>query len=234
MGLGAFLDSGDYVTYSQLLMALHGIDVPGSAYRDVKTDFPVRYKRVLNNRFKVVYLDDFWEWAEEHKRSIDFSKMEENILGAEPAWAKRKRRIDFECRVNRNPWTRGEDAKLKRMIDQYKYGYTDIAAVLNRTEGAIKRRICTLKLKGRPVRAEVRPWEWSEVQTLVFMYQEGWSFEKIGAKLGRSGLSCRGKIELLEQPDKNTRAYRRREYQNEYEDTERQRRKHESGMCVLR
>lgn len=48
LGLGAFLDNGNYVSYSQLLMALYGIDEPSSAYRLNKSwmDFPVKYKRV--------------------------------------------------------------------------------------------------------------------------------------------------------------------------------------------
>lgn len=155
-----------------------------------------------------MYLNEFWTWAEEHKRMIDFSRVEENILGAEPEWAKRKRKIDFMCRVNTKPWTGAEDDKLKRMLAKYRYTYTDIAAELNRTEGAIKRRICTLELRERPLKAENRPWTEEEVQTLVFMYEEGYSYEYIGRELHRSALACRGRMERLEHPEWSLRSYR--------------------------
>lgn len=159
LGLGSFLDNGDYISYSQLLMALFGLDAQ-SAYRINKSwlDFPVRYKRVHNDRFRIVHLEDFWEWAEQNKRKIDFSKVEENILGEEPEWAKKKRKIDFECRMKVSPWTKAEDLKLERMLLQKKYGYIDLSAAFNRTEDAIRRRIWDLALDVKPVRAKKRKW----------------------------------------------------------------------------
>ena len=210
LSLGAFLDNGYYISYSQLLVAMFGLDSAESAYRVNKswTDFPVKYKRVNNCRFKVVYLEDFWEWGKENKRKIDFSKMEENILGEEPEWAKKKRKIDFECRMKTSPWTKAEDSKLEKMLNDHKYTYTDLSAELNRTEGAVRRRIWDLALDIRPVRAKHRKWTPEEEAILVFMYDEGWSLEKIGQKLGRTGQSVRGKIELLNNPYKNLRKNR--------------------------
>jgi len=212
LGLGRFLDSGEYVTYSQLLMAIYGLDNPGSAYRQCKSwaDFPIKKKRVNNNSFKIVYLDDFWKWAEKNKRKIDFSKMQENILGAEPSWAKKKRKIDFECHMKTTPWTKAEDLKLERMIMQHKYTYTDLSAIFSRTEGAIRQRIYDLAIDIPPVRVKNRYWTPEETAILIFMYDEGWSLEKIGAKLGRTGQSCRGKIELLNKSEMNSRQNRRK------------------------
>lgn len=47
LGLGRFLDNGEYITYSQLLKALYGSDSAGSAYRNFRRcgDFPIRKKR---------------------------------------------------------------------------------------------------------------------------------------------------------------------------------------------
>lgn len=215
LGLGRFLENGEYISYSQFLMALYGLDNVQSAYRLCKTwdGFPLRTKRVNNNSFKVVYLNDFWVWAESNKRKVDFSKMPENILGAEPDWVKRKRKIDFECRVKTSPWTPAEDAKLGRMLKKYQYTYTDIAAELNRSEGAVKRRICDLHLPERPIKVENRSWTQEETVKLVFMYEEGYSFEKIGQELNRSALCCRGKMERIENPTYFIRENRRqREY----------------------
>lgn len=212
LGLGPFLENGDYVSYSQLLIAIFGIDNPHNAYRINKswTGFPVKYRRVNNNRFKVVYLDDFWEWAENNKRKIDFSKMEENILGAEPKWAKRKRKIDFECRMKISSWTKAEDLKLERMLLQHRYNYTDLSAEFNRTEDAIRRRIWDLALDVKPVRAKYKMWTSEEEETLKFMHDEGWSIEKIGQRLGRTGQSIRGKIGLINNPEQYLRKNRRK------------------------
>ena len=213
LGLGPFLDNGEYITYSQLLQAIYGIEDACCAYRVFKKadDFPIHMKRRGSNRYKIVYLDEFWEWAEKHKRMIDFSKMEENILGMEPEWVKKKRKIDFICRLNTGPWTWADDEKLKRMLSKHQYTYTDLAAEFNRTEGAIKRRICTLGLTEKPIKAPYKPWAENDIQTLVSMCEEGWGFERIGAKLKRSALSCRGKAERIEHPEYTLRSYRNRD-----------------------
>lgn len=202
LGLGRFLDNGDYITYSQLLQAVFGIEDAHCAYRISKSwiDFPMRKKKRGKKSYRIIYLEDFWKWAEDNKRQIDFSKMEENVLGVEPEWVKKKRRIDFMCRVKTSPWTSAEDAKLERMLEKNKYTFTDIASELNRSESAIKRRIWDLAIDIKPVRAKNVPWTEEEVQILVFMYEEGYSFEMIGRELGRSALACRGKMERIEHP----------------------------------
>ena len=95
--VGAFLECGDYITFHQLLIAL-GHDKSGYAYKTISwvknRDFPIHYKRVHQNRFKIVYLDEFWKWAEKNQDLLDFSRFEENVLGLEPEWAKRKRKLD--------------------------------------------------------------------------------------------------------------------------------------------
>ena len=132
------------------------------------------------------------------QKKIDFSKMEENILGLEPDWVKRKREIDFKCRAKTSPWTKAEDLKgLERLLNQYKYSYTDLSAEFNRTEDAIRRRIYDLAIDIKPVRAKNKKWTPEEEETLISMYEDGWSLEKIGQRLGRTGQSVRGKIGLI-------------------------------------
>lgn len=67
LGLGAFLEAGDYVTWNQLQIAL-GLELSGSGYKMISwvrnRGFPLHSKRVKNNSFRVVYLEEFWEWAE--------------------------------------------------------------------------------------------------------------------------------------------------------------------------
>jgi hypothetical protein len=196
MGLGPYLESGGYVTYNQLLMTLYGATNIKNVYRTKEewSDFPIKYKLVNNSKFKVVYIDDFWKWAEKNKRLIDFSKMDEFALGAEPDWAKKKRKIDFECRRLKTPWTNAEDQKLEYLLKKQCYTYTDLARELHRTEGAIRRRIWDLALDIKPVRAKTRLWTEEETEELKRLYEEGWSIDMIGIKLNRTGQSVRGKI----------------------------------------
>lgn len=211
LGLGPFLMNGDYVSLNQLIKGLRGeTSKVYTGYKDkyISAGLPVKTKVIGTSRFKIVRLNEFWTWAEKNKRVIDFSKMEQGIFGEEPGWVKKKRAIDFECRLKITPWTQAEDRKLLKMLIQYRYTYTDIASGFNRTEGAIKRRICTLGYKERPIKAENRYWTDEEIQVLKTMYEDGWSFEKIGQKLHRSALGCRGRMERIEHPEYFKRQYR--------------------------
>ena len=128
LGLGAMLMSGDYVTFNQLLIAVQGSN-SGGGYKLkswVKNrGLPVHYKRVINNRFRIVYLDDFWEWAEKNRSFIDFSKMEPFSLGKEPEWVADQRKKDFHsCAIQRKDrWSSEDDSRLVMLLKQHKYSY---------------------------------------------------------------------------------------------------------------
>lgn len=92
LGLCGFYESGNYITVQQLLLAL---GYGGFHTYQLKSwvenrGFPVKYKRHTEKVVKVVYLKDFWEWAEKNQSFLDFSRFEENALGIEPLWAKEK------------------------------------------------------------------------------------------------------------------------------------------------
>lgn len=153
---------------------------------------------------------------------LDFSKFEELSLGAEPEWVKEKRKADFERgqQVGRHntSWTKSEDEKLKRMLSKHQYGYRELARELRKTEGAVKRRICDLQIKERPVKSKTRMWTESEVEVLCDMVEKGYSWEQIAEKLDRSALATRGKYERLMNPAYMKRYYRGNgtEYQDIY------------------
>lgn len=76
LGLGAVLMAGEYVTLNQLLLAVTG----GSSSYGYKMKswvenrgLPVHTKKVDRCSFRVVYIDEFWEWAERYRSFIDFS-----------------------------------------------------------------------------------------------------------------------------------------------------------------
>ena len=158
LGLGGFLSSGEYISFNQLLIAL-GVQ-KGCGYKNTSwiknRGFPVHRKKVLNNTFRIVYIDEFWEWAEQNRAFIDFSKMEPLALGEEPEWVTQQRKEDFKKHhaCKNTPWTKLEDEKLTHYVRQRQYTYTEIAAMLRRTEGAVLRRCNDLNLKDRPVRLD--------------------------------------------------------------------------------
>lgn len=145
LGLGAFLDNGDYITWNQLQIAI-GKGKSGNGYKMISwvknRDFPIHTKKVNNNSFKIVYLDEWWEWAEKNKDLLDFSKFEENILGEEPEWVKEKRKHDFEKsrKYIMTPWTKTEDDKLKYLVSKQKYSYDELSKMLRRTATVCVRR----------------------------------------------------------------------------------------------
>lgn len=207
IGLGPHLEGGTDISYNQLLVELYGHG--NGAYassRLIRHGILVRTHKVLKNRFKVIDIDEFWKWAEEHKDLLNFSRLKPYALGPEPEWAKLKRKIDIDKRnktkKNHNtPWTKSEDAKLRRMIDKGTYTYTDIATELRKTEGAIKRRLLDLDISGRPKRNKNKAWTDEDIEILLEMKEDGYDWMHIGERLERSALAVRGKYERLQNPE---------------------------------
>ena len=200
IGLRRHLHSGDYITLNQLCVAL-GL---GQSYTERYNAWkcrgmPVKYKKVVNNSFRVIYIKDFWKWAERNKMVIDFSKVERHILGPEPFWVEYKRAADIAARkYKKTPWTEDEDARFIKMLNAYKYSYREISIVLKRTEGALVRRMKDLGLKQRPVKANNHnPWTPEEERILVDMYYKGYVSEIIAEKIPRSAKAISGKIERM-------------------------------------
>lgn len=202
LGLGSFLESGEYVSFNQFLKAL-GVQ-GGYGYKLTSwvenRGFPLKYKRVNTCSFKVVYLKDWWKWAEQNKNFLDFSKFEENALGEEPEWAKEKRRHDYELSqiYIKTPWTITEDKRLEKLVNDYKYTYAEISKMMRRTEGAIQRRCNDLKLKGRPLRESPHSvWEEWQFEKLDELIDSGVSYEVMSEVIGKSTKAIRGKVATL-------------------------------------
>lgn len=200
LGLGPYLDRGDYVTLNQLMRAVTGNQVHSYTLKSwvENRGLPVHSKR--NNRciWRVVYLDEFWEWAEKHRSFIDFSKMEPLALGEEPEWVAEQRRKDFKAFAiqRKDPWTSEEDSRLTMLLKQHRYGYAELSEMLHRSAGAIQRRCTDLGLKERPARASNRGDEWTETdyETLADGIRHGDSYTVIGNKIGKSEKAIRGKV----------------------------------------
>lgn len=203
LGLGAFLDSGDYVTMSALVTAFTG-SKGGYGYKITSwiknRGFPMRTKLINQKRVRIVYLEDFWAWAEKNRSFLDFSKMEPLALGAEPPWVPEQRRKDYQaCALQRkDAWTQDEDNRLASLVKQQKYGYAELSEMLHRSAGAIQRRLCGLGLKDRPARVapglKENEWTDEDYQALADGIRRGDSYTAIGKAVGRSEKAVRGKV----------------------------------------
>lgn len=200
LGLGAFLENGDYVSWNQLQIAI-GLGLSSSGYKMkswVKNrSFPLHTKRVGQCSFKIVYIEEFWKWAEKNKGLLDFSKFEEMSLGAEPEWARAKRKHDFErnSKYVSTPWTKTEDEKLRYLLRQYKYTYDELSKIMKRTNGAIQRRVCDLGIKDRPVKADNHvKWIDKDFDLLVEPIKQGYGYDLMSEKIGKSSNAIRGRV----------------------------------------
>lgn len=193
--------SFDGITVHQLCLATN---IP---YRTIKywisnNGFPVK-RKVFSEEMKVMVVTypAWWKWAEENKRLVDFARFEENMLGAEPDWAKIKRgadKIRYHKKPHNEPWSEKEDKRLINMVQAFKFTYPEISKELKRTEAAIKRRLWDLGVKAKPVRLNNHV-KWTDKQTeqLVDLFDKGYSFETIAERVGKSASGARGKLERL-------------------------------------
>ena len=200
LGIGPFLEAGGYVSLNQLLIAVTGTNAAYSYKMKSWVEnrgLPVHTKRYRKNSWRIVYLDEFWKWAEKNKAFLDFSKMEPLALGAEPDWVAEQRRRDTRSNAlqRKDAWTPAEDDRLKLLLRQQRYSWNEIAHELNRSAGAIQRRINDLGLKDRPVRASSHnPWSEQDFQLMADMIREGYSYGQIADAVGRSEKAVRGRV----------------------------------------
>jgi hypothetical protein len=90
------------------------------------------------------------------------------------------------------------------MLNAYKYTYPEISQRLNRTEGSIKKRISNLGIKARPVRLENHTrYTAEEIELIVSLFDKGYCFEDIAARIGKSAQGVRGKLERMGYKFKN-------------------------------
>jgi hypothetical protein len=200
LGLGAFLDNGEYITVHQLFKAIGRSG--GNEYtleQWTKKGFPVKKKRVHACSFNIIYLNEFWKWAKEYRMHINFNKFKENALGAEPEWVKDQRSADIAfAKYKLTPWTTKEDNHLKSLLKLYKYNYKQLSYATFRTEGAIKRRMIDLKIKERPLRENYHSiWTNDQVDIVIKMYYKGYRSEVIKDYIDKSALAIGGRIERL-------------------------------------
>ncbi len=199
--LGGVLASGDYVTLNQPIRVFQNSGTTAGYQMKswvANRSFPVHTKRVVNSTFRVVYLHEFWTWAEKNRSFLNFSKMEPLALGKEPDWVAEQRKLDATAfsTQRKDPWTPYEDSRLAYLLKQHKYTWAEISREMQRSAGAVQRRCCDLGLKERPVReGPQNPWSDTDLQRLADMLRRGFSYAIIGEACGgRSEKAVRGVV----------------------------------------
>lgn len=200
-GLGPIKDGDGIMTVSQLLSAL-GLDRGWTHHKQrlVRLGLPVHSKVIITKRVDKIKLEDFWKWAEQNKDVVNWSRVEKNILGIEPAWVEERRKIHFYNKPDyARAWTAAEDDTLRYCVERG-YTYQEIANKINRTSDAIRRRCYEMYLP-YPKRESTRRWTQAERDVAVQMQSQGYHMTAIAEKLCRSGQSVRGLLTRIAHPE---------------------------------
>ena len=214
MGLGKFTDNSEWIPLTTVLEVVYGRITGGDEQRRMrKKGIPFHEKTYGRKRrvIRAVYIPELWPWLYENRRKIDFSRIEENIFGVEPAWVKEKRRFDVDEKLNGKrgghnaSWEAWEDEKFRRMMRK---GVTirDAAKELRKKERALIVRRKVLGIEEHFIRLPARRWTDEDVETLLTCFDKGMSWRQIGELLDRGAYACEAKYKKLQNPgyfDKN-------------------------------
>lgn len=204
LGLKPKVKQVEYISLISLINAL-GLSSKGHYYvkRYEALGLKVIKRKRKKNTLTYVVIDDFWEWAEENKKHLNFAKFEKYALGVEPDWVDYKRNLDIKnpMKLDHNKvWTKNDDNLLISKVKLHKYTYAQLASEFNRTQGAIKKRLATLGVPYRPVPLDNHvKWTEDEKKKLMKLYREGASPATIAKLINKSELTIPDKIKFLEE-----------------------------------
>lgn len=203
LGLGSQMQNSDVVSFNILINTL-GYKECYSWMKQVAERYncPVRTKKLITREVKVVKLEEFWKWAEKHQDILNFKDFVPFSLGAEPKWVNVKRERDRNSleKMNRNRlWTEEEVNLLIAKVKSQRHTYAQLAADFRRTESAIHKKLCKLKVPDRPIPRDNKIfWTLQENELLLKLHKEGYSISQIAQQLNKSQLSIGERIKLLE------------------------------------
>lgn len=202
LGLGTHLSSREEITFSSLLITLGYSKYNNCTKKRLeRLGFPFVYKASVNKKFTMVNINDFWEWAEKNRKELNFAKFPKFALGKEPKWVDEKRKADLmnPTKVNVNRvWTKEEENLLIEKVKSNKYTYKMLSEDLNRTEGAIKRRLLKLKVPYRPVPLNNHiKWTEDENKKMIDLYRKGYDSNAISKILNKTQLSICDRLRKL-------------------------------------
>ncbi|MGG4288340.1 hypothetical protein ABEW81_11140 [Priestia megaterium] len=151
----------------------------------------VRFEKKMH----LISVKDFWEFAEQHKDRINFSKIEPKSLVPEPEWVEEERKKDFHnIKKQYRHWTEEEEKKLVSMIKSG-YSYKEIAKELKRGESSVIKKRDRLKAEGVEVPDQLItiPWKEEELQLMLQLEKQGYTDAQIAYELGREAIHVQNK-----------------------------------------
>ena len=204
LGLLGYLESGDYITVRKLFSLMRGDNSRNCRRHEVlkNAGCPVFMKKMGGKRPSVmaVRIDEFWAWLKDNPTMFNLAMLEENILGPEPDWVKKKRFIDWKYNfapIKNTLFTRDEERELVRLAKTYQYTYDEIALRLGRSAQSIKDKMAFM---GLPVRlghlTEPKKWTDEDDRQILSLVKEGFTVRGISLKMGRSEITIRGRMSL--------------------------------------
>lgn len=148
-------------------------------------------------KYRKIRIATFWKWASENKSFINWKAFPKDCLPPEPDWVDVLRAKNDSKSIRRD-WTTREEQSLKDLLAMERYTYQEIANLLNRTHGAIKRKIYDLKLLHTPVYTEKhRLYSDEEIETIFNLKKAGYTISTISLKVNRSEAGIREKIRRI-------------------------------------
>lgn len=160
-------------------------------------NFPARKVKNVSTKYLQVDPKHFWVWAAEHKHLIQWIDFPKYALGDEPKWVDEARKASRNRVNKRRAWSESEINELKYLLSKNKYTYPELSKRLNRSHGAIKRKVYDLQLPW-PVyvnRKAVGEYTQTEIEKAVDLYAAGYPLAEVAEAIGRTEAGLRGKIE---------------------------------------
>lgn len=161
------------------------------------SDFPAKRVSGVSKKYMQVKPNVFWKWAAQHKQLIQWIDFPKHAFGDEPEWVDEARKASKNRINKRRAWSESEINELRYLLSKNKYTYPELSRRLNRSQGAIKRKIYDLELPW-PVyvnRRAVDRYTQEEIDKAIELYVDGYPLAEVAKMIGRTEAGLRGKIE---------------------------------------
>ena len=110
-----------------------------------------------NEKRLLYYIDveEFWEWAEDHKDAFNWYPVPKNSLVPEPEWVDERRKEDYYKWNEVNfSWTDEKNEQLWRLFYEEDLKQKEIAVRLGCTHNAVRKQLFRLREKKKKQKAE--------------------------------------------------------------------------------
>ena len=151
LGIGPYFDGAGEIALSPFINCFGVIYSLATTSRlckaALRAGLPVVVRKSSGKARRMVNLDNFWAWAENHKEIFPWYKLEPLMLGKEPEWVAEARHESYaKTRNCHKKWDWTEDVYLRKAV---KAGVPikDMAAKLGRSYESVRRRVYRIGLR---------------------------------------------------------------------------------------